>query len=122
MVALDSSYFGEPINVDKLVQVLNNKDWDYKSHSFQLTNEERTFINILNSLMLKDYQYALSQLSVLDETGFECQVKLLKVDCAYFLKLSGDFRQLYQSCFDCTESNQVKNLIKQRFRLSLYGF
>jgi hypothetical protein len=121
-VILDKSYFKNNIDVVKLINSLNQNTFNQSGAAFNLEPEERKFISAVDLLMHKQYNFSLSALNSLPDTAFDCQVGILKADCRYQLKISPNVLAEYQSSFDCTTEQAIKEIVKNRHRFTLYGF
>ncbi len=107
------------------VHIINKRKWSQfnKQLGFVNDNASREFLQSVRHLVSYDYAASYQVLGHLPETAFDCQVLMLKTDCRYQLKeASIDFKNEYQRALDCAGSQQVKAILKTRYRFVNYGY
>jgi hypothetical protein len=120
-IYLDDNQFSDAA---ELVSMINKGKWpDFTRRIPDRADENgKLFLRAIPYLYQEKYEEALSVLSQLPDDAFHCQALVLKTDCLYLLKrTSVQFRDNYQSAWDCSTHPQVKSIIKARFRLINYG-
>lgn len=121
-IFLDKAHFENDLELTRLVDVLNKKTAQTNLTHFNLTAHERLFVEAVQHMRTREYEIAIGLLRRLDADAFDCQVALLLIDCQKELRGWSPGVARYQAIYDCSRHPQVKALVKQRFRLSKYGF
>lgn len=120
-ILLDPAHFAQPVDLARLVKVLNTGSFKFRTRDFNLTREELPFLYAVDHILKGDYESAQKMLFVLPEKAFDWQVKVLKMDCASHLGRAVDGRKEYQVAYDSASSSAVKDLAKTRYRFYQYG-
>jgi hypothetical protein len=121
-VILDQSYFKNKVDVAAIINMLNQNTFATQGQRLILETEERRFLTAINQLMKGEYAISLSALNSLPDSAFDCQVQILKADCIHKMNASVSVLAHYQNSFDCTRESTVKEIAKNRYRFTLYGF
>jgi hypothetical protein len=98
-----------------MLDLINESNWARFDEELKYVTDVKVknFLTAIRLLKENKAAEAHHLLARLDEAEFDCQVKVLKVDCLSNLKVdSVDFRKKYQEAFDCTTDPTVKIISK----------
>lgn len=107
-----------------ILRMINASDWEGLDTEIRLTADLdlKYFLKAVRFLKNGQSIEAYNLLRRIDESNFDCQVKILKVDCLSNLHVdSVDIRKKYQEAFDCTADPLIKNIAKTHYRFHQYG-
>jgi hypothetical protein len=107
-----------------LSQIINASHWEGFDAEIKLVTDRKLkdFLVAIRLLKEGNARDAYTLLRRLDENDFDCQVRILKVDCLSALKIDSiDFRRKYQEAFDCMDNPTIKNIAKTHYRFHKYG-
>ena len=119
--------FSDSVSTEKLIStasLLNRKNWktfDRNINSFSA--QDRLFFTSIKYLLKKDYLLSYKTLQSLPIAKYDCQVEILKTDC--LLELGADtvnFKDKYQNAMNCAQTEEVKSIIRTRYRFLRYDF
>jgi hypothetical protein len=118
-----TSEFDTLPKIDLMARLINKKKWiELSQVARYLSSDRQRFLTSIKHMIEKDYAASYRLLSSLDENSYDCQVKLLKIDCLYELRVdSVKFRSAYQNALNCTQSEVIKSVINTHYRFSRYG-
>ncbi len=107
-----------------MLDLINESNWAGFDRELRYITDVKVKNFLIAVRLLKENKAAEahSLLARLNEAEFDCQVKMLKIDCLSNLKVdSVDFRKKYQEAFDCTTDPTVKIISKTHYRFHQYG-
>ncbi|MEM1405388.1 MAG: hypothetical protein AAGG59_01335 [Bacteroidota bacterium] len=121
-ILLDSSHFRNQVSIDVLSEILNKNRLEKEYTTLNLTKAEYNFLTAVLLMRDEEFSKASILLDEVDDTLFDCQSLVLKIDCSYELGMNKNPTAKYQKAHDCSNNKLVKKITRDRFRYFKHGY
>ncbi len=106
------------------IQLINSKkrtDFERSLNQLNDLNKKR-FLQAVQFIVDKNYQNAYYNLITLNKADFDCEVQILLADCLFEQRVDTvNFSRRYQQAIDCSSNPIIKSIAIKRHRFFKYG-